>query len=109
MDSLKIDRSFVQAALHDRKTAAIVESIALLARKLGLEVVAEGVESSNEADHFEKLGVTHLQGFLFSEAISEARASELVGRGLAMIAGRAEQGGIDFDIGRHSANLETDR
>ena len=109
VDSLKIDRSFVQAALHDRKTAAIVESIALLARKLGLEVVAEGVESSDQANHFEKLGVTHLQGFLFSEAVSGARASELLARGLAMIAGHTEEGGIDFGVGRHSANLEAGR
>ncbi|MEO5561033.1 MAG: GGDEF domain-containing phosphodiesterase [Dokdonella sp.] len=109
VDSLKIDRSFVQAALHDRKTAAIAESIALLARKLGLEVVAEGVENCSEADHFEKLGVTHLQGFMFSAAISGARASELVGRGLAKIAGHAEQYGIDFDIGCPSANREVGR
>ncbi len=91
VDSLKIDRSFVKAALHDQKTAAIVEFMTLLARKLGLDVVAEGVESASEASYFEKLGVTHLQGFLFSEAVHGARASELVGGGLAMIAGHAEQ------------------
>ncbi|MEO5626802.1 MAG: GGDEF domain-containing phosphodiesterase [Dokdonella sp.] len=86
VDSLKIDRSFVQAALHDKKTAAIVDSITMLACKLGLEVVAEGVESSSEAIHFEKLGATHLQGFLFSQALEGARANEWVGRGLAIIA-----------------------
>jgi predicted signal transduction protein with EAL and GGDEF domain len=57
VDALKIDRSFVQAVLRDRKTAAIVDSIALLARRLGLEVVAEGVEQVAEAEYFEALGI----------------------------------------------------
>lgn len=85
VDSLKIDRSFVQAVLHDRKTAAIVDSIALLARRLGLEVVAEGVEHVAEAEYFEALGIAHLQGFLFGEARGAAEASALVGRRLSMV------------------------
>jgi len=84
VDSLKIDRSFVQEALEDRKTAAIVDSITLLARKLQLDIVAEGVESLEEVAHFESLGVTHLQGFLFGEAVDDVEAVAMAGTRLAM-------------------------
>ena len=82
VDSVKIDRSFVQAVLHDSKTAAIVDAMVMLARKLGLAAVAEGVEQRAEVDYFEALGITHLQGFYFGAAVPAARASALVGKRL---------------------------
>ena len=82
VDTVKIDRSFVQAVLHDAKTAAIVDAMVTLARKLGLAVVAEGVEQRAEVDYFEALGITHLQGFHFGAAVPAAQASALLGQRL---------------------------
>jgi predicted signal transduction protein with EAL and GGDEF domain len=82
VDTVKIDRSFVQAVLHDSKTAAIVDAMVTLARKLGLDVVAEGVEKRAEVDYFEALGITHLQGWYFGVAMPAGQASGLIGRRL---------------------------
>jgi predicted signal transduction protein with EAL and GGDEF domain len=79
VDTLKIDRGFVQSALHDVKTAAIVETIVVLARNLGLDVVAEGIETEEEAIHFTGLGATHLQGFYFAPAVAADMAERMNG------------------------------
>ncbi len=76
VDALKIDRSFVRSLdLPDRP--AIVESILALARTLNTSVVAEGIETHEQARELERLGCTHAQGFLFSRALT-SRAVELL-------------------------------
>lgn len=77
IDTIKIDRGFVHAALHDVKTAAIVESVVTLARRLGLDTVIEGVEQRREFDFFRQLGATHFQGWLFAPAFCFADAQML--------------------------------
>lgn len=77
IDTIKIDRVFVHAALDDVKTAAIVESVVTLARRLGLDIVVEGVEQRRELDYFRQLGATHFQGWLFAPAYSFAEAQTL--------------------------------
>jgi EAL domain-containing protein (putative c-di-GMP-specific phosphodiesterase class I) len=68
VDALKIDRSFVRSlVVSDRP--AIVESILALARTLNTSVVAEGIESDDQARELERLGCTHAQGFLFSRPL----------------------------------------
>ena len=64
---LKIDRSFVSDALSDRAARAIIESSVSLAQKLGLKVVAEGVETHSEWDFIESLGVDEIQGYLVAK------------------------------------------
>jgi EAL domain-containing protein (putative c-di-GMP-specific phosphodiesterase class I) len=61
---LKIDRSFVSDALRDRAARAIIEASVTLAQKLGMKVVAEGVETQAEWDFIESLGVDEIQGYL---------------------------------------------
>jgi diguanylate cyclase (GGDEF)-like protein len=74
VDALKIDRSFVRSlVVSDRP--AIVESILALARTLNTSVVAEGIESDDQACELERLGCTHAQGYLFSRPLP-ARAVE---------------------------------
>jgi diguanylate cyclase (GGDEF)-like protein/PAS domain S-box-containing protein len=74
---IKIDRSFIQkiglqSAAED---TAIVRSIIVMGRNLGLEVIAEGVETTAQADFLKAEGCPELQGFLFSKPLP-ARAFE---------------------------------
>ncbi len=77
VDALKIDRSFVRSlVLSDRP--AIVESILALARTLNTSVVAEGIESDDQARELERLGCTHAQGFLFSRPLSSQAVEQVL-------------------------------
>lgn len=69
IDELKIDRSFVQDILTNSDSAAIARSIIALADSLGLEVIAEGVESAAQMEKLRKKGCRAYQGFLFSQAL----------------------------------------
>ncbi len=60
---LKIDRAFVTGAATDAPARAILESSVLLARNLGMETVAEGVESREDWDQVVKLGCDSVQGY----------------------------------------------
>jgi diguanylate cyclase (GGDEF)-like protein len=77
VDALKIDRSFVRSLLLPDRPA-IVESILALARTLNTSVVAEGIETDQEAFELERLGCTHAQGFLFSRPLSTQAAEQLL-------------------------------
>ena len=63
VDELKIDRSFVSAIADDRVSAAIVASVLDLAHAVGLDVVAEGVETAEQLDLLRRLGCDHAQGY----------------------------------------------
>lgn len=69
MDELKIDRSFVSQALTRDSDAAIVQIIISLARNLGLEVVAEGVETAAQREFLTQRGCGSFQGYLFSRPL----------------------------------------
>jgi EAL domain-containing protein (putative c-di-GMP-specific phosphodiesterase class I) len=69
IDALKIDRSFVQAMGEDERKIKIVQSILLLGKGLGIEVVAEGVETEAQANALRKLGCELAQGYLFSRPV----------------------------------------
>jgi len=66
VDTLKIDRSFVEGLGHDLLDAAIVQSVVTLARTLQLSVVGEGIESQAQAAQLRALGCHGGQGFLFA-------------------------------------------
>jgi diguanylate cyclase (GGDEF)-like protein len=65
VDCIKIDRSFVEAMNSDSQSAAIVNALASLARGLGLQIVAEGVERNDQMEALRLIGCSHMQGFLF--------------------------------------------
>jgi len=65
IDALKIDRSFVSDMLDDASDMAIVTAIVHMAKGLGLQLVAEGVESARQAEVLSALGCDVMQGFLY--------------------------------------------
>ncbi len=69
IDALKIDASFVRALGGDRRKIAIVRSILLLGKGLDIDVVAEGVETQDQADLLAELGCLRAQGFLYSRPV----------------------------------------
>jgi diguanylate cyclase (GGDEF)-like protein/PAS domain S-box-containing protein len=69
VDSIKIDRSFVSDVLTDGADQAIIRAIIAVAKSLGLIVIAEGVETSDQADYLRMLGCTQLQGYFFARAL----------------------------------------
>lgn len=62
-DELKLDMSFVHGAHRDRKRHAILEASLGMARRLGMKVVAEGVEDRDDWDHLRQLGCDFAQGY----------------------------------------------
>jgi diguanylate cyclase (GGDEF)-like protein/PAS domain S-box-containing protein len=80
IDALKIDRSFVQGVCQSPEDAAIVAAVISMGRALGVNVVAEGVESEEQAAALQELGCTLAQGFLFSRPVPAAALPDLVAR-----------------------------
>ena len=66
IDTLKIDRSFVDALDHSAPNQAVVKSIMALATSLGLSTVAEGVETTEQYDSLHSLGCDSMQGYLYA-------------------------------------------
>lgn len=66
LDELKIDKSFVQTAPDDPNHAVLIDAILMIARQLGLAVVAEGVETKTELDFLVARGCGCFQGYYFS-------------------------------------------
>ena len=81
IDSLKVDRSFVQDVLADSDEATITRAVIALAHSLRLEVVAEGVETEAQLDFLRDLGCDQIQGYLFSKPLPPAELEELLRRG----------------------------
>ncbi len=77
LDSLKIDRSFIDGMGRERESAAIVHSIIHLGRALGLEVIAEGVETEAQVQALRLAGASHLQGYFFSRPVAPDAALAL--------------------------------
>lgn len=69
VDCLKIDRSVVFEANSDERVASMMDCIVLMAKKLGCETVAEGIETFEDAARSQSYGIGTLQGFLFSPSL----------------------------------------
>jgi len=78
IDVLKIDRTFVHGLTRGGGDAEIVRLVIALARTLGIEAVAEGIESKESADHLARLGCDIGQGFHFSRPLAADDAEELL-------------------------------
>jgi EAL domain-containing protein (putative c-di-GMP-specific phosphodiesterase class I) len=72
LNVLKLDRSFVQHLPESETDAAVASAVVTLARRLGLSVVAEGVETEAQQHFLAEIGCDVLQGFLFSRPLPTA-------------------------------------
>ena len=77
-DILKIDMEFVHRITESPKSLAIVETIVNLARKIGMQTIAEGVETEEQLNLLKVLGCDMVQGFLLAKPVEESRARELL-------------------------------
>lgn len=80
IDTLKIDRSFVQRIRSRHDVAPIVAAVIALAHSLGMQVVAEGVETDEQAQFLRDHGCEQMQGFLFSHPLPAADVEALLRR-----------------------------
>jgi len=69
VDYLKIDQSFVRDMISNPNSRTIVEGIVAMAHKLGLKVIAEGIETPAQRDMLRSIGCDYGQGFLFSKPV----------------------------------------
>ena len=78
IDELKIDKSFIDDLSDQADSRAIVSTIIHLARKLGLQTVAEGIEKKDQLNYLKQEGCDLYQGFLFSRPLPSSEFSELL-------------------------------
>jgi EAL domain-containing protein (putative c-di-GMP-specific phosphodiesterase class I) len=77
VDLLKVDRSFVDGVSGSREQTAVAAAISQMALALGLEAVAEGIETRAQADRLRELGYRLGQGYYFSEPLPPERLAGL--------------------------------
>jgi EAL domain-containing protein (putative c-di-GMP-specific phosphodiesterase class I) len=97
VDTLKIDRSFVKRIEEKDENAEIVRTIATLARNLGMDVVAEGVESQDQLECLKTLACEYGQGYLFAKPLDQEAAVAFIE------ADREKRAAIDTDMTLHPA------
>jgi diguanylate cyclase (GGDEF)-like protein len=78
IDTLKIDRTFIDGIVGSSEDEAIVTAVLSMGRALGVHVVAEGVETEEQAARLRMLGCTLAQGYLFSRPIAPDAVRELL-------------------------------
>jgi EAL domain-containing protein (putative c-di-GMP-specific phosphodiesterase class I) len=75
---LKIDQSFVRTICEGSASVAIVKAILLLAESLGMDVVAEGIETEEHYDLLRSLGCGHGQGYYLSKPVAASLARKSI-------------------------------
>jgi diguanylate cyclase (GGDEF)-like protein/PAS domain S-box-containing protein len=80
IDTVKIDQSFVRDLTIDPDDAAIVTAIVAMARSLGVDVVAEGVETEEQLAELQRLGCHRAQGYLLARPMPAAAVTRLLAR-----------------------------
>ncbi len=80
-DTLKIDRSFVKDLERSHEDTKIVRAIVVMARSLGMQLVAEGVETEEQVDLLTEFGCDYAQGFLYSRPIPFDELREMIVNG----------------------------
>jgi diguanylate cyclase (GGDEF)-like protein len=78
IDTIKVDRSFVRDLPSNKGDQAIAEAIIAMGRTLSMTVIAEGVETSEQADFLREHGCDEFQGFYFSKAIPAVGIGEML-------------------------------
>ncbi|HHT9119120.1 MAG TPA: two-component system response regulator [Candidatus Hypogeohydataceae bacterium YC41] len=98
VDSLKIDRSFVSSADTNSNNSAIVRTIVAMAHSIGLETVAEGVETEEQMEFLRLLGCEKAQGYLFSPPVPAEEATRLLSKRVIDIAHKNQGTGTKHSL-----------
>ncbi len=78
VQTIKIDKSFIDAMLRDKAGNIIVESIVDMVNRLGYETIAEGVEKQEQLDYLKKIGCEYIQGYLLGKPMPGEKIEELL-------------------------------
>ena len=78
IDTIKIDRSFIETAIKDDSSSIIYESVIKMSQKLGFETVAEGVETKEQFNYLRERGIDIVQGFLLGKPVSKVEFEKLL-------------------------------
>ena len=87
VDYLKIDKSFVTNLADDPNDRALTEAIVVMAHRLGMKAIAEGVETTSQRDMLAGFGCDYFQGYLFSPAVPSNEFERLIQAGTAATSG----------------------
>ena len=80
-DALKIDRSFVSKLGEGSEHVGMVSAIIAIARSFGMDVIAEGVETSTQLVQLQELGCHNIQGYYFSRPLPVEGVTEWLAKG----------------------------
>lgn len=78
IDTLKIDKSFVDTMLTDKNARIIMDSIVYMVKKLGFETIAEGVETQEQFDYLKSIECDCIQGYLLGRPLPEEEMEKLL-------------------------------
>ena len=78
MDIIKIDKSFVDNLLDDDRSRVLSHSIISIADKLGIGIIAEGVETREQGEMLLKLGCNVAQGYYYGKPVDYNAATEII-------------------------------
>ena len=78
VETLKIDKSFIDIIMTDVQGAKIIDSIINMAHTINMKVVAEGVETQEQLDYLQQNNCDIIQGYIFSQPITAQKAFELL-------------------------------
>lgn len=81
-DGLKIDRTFISKIGIEERNHSIIRSVVALGEHLGMDVIAEGVETEQQRAYLQSVHCKHAQGYLFARPMEPAAATEFLARGL---------------------------
>lgn len=76
--TVKLDKSIIKASSENEKSKDVVKSVIKMIKKLGMDIVAEGVETKQQADDLTSWGCEYLQGFYFSKAVPENEFMQII-------------------------------
>lgn len=82
IDTLKIDKSFIDTVIEDRSTKVITESIVSMVKKLGYETVAEGVETEEQYQYLRDIECDNIQGYLLGKPMTAKAIEEVIAKNL---------------------------
>ncbi|WP_299484651.1 bifunctional diguanylate cyclase/phosphodiesterase [Acaryochloris sp. IP29b_bin.137] len=85
VDNLKIDRSFVETIGTSGTESEIIQAVVQLAHSLNIDVVAEGVETAEQANRLKTLGCEYAQGFLFAKPLEPKEAEKVLHQNFASL------------------------